>query len=345
MNTGNIELSMVFKVADWEPVQREISKLTGVSMLAVDYKGAPITPISGCSAFCAAIRKKAEMDGRCSKCFSLGGMEAIRQRKPYHIFLCHFGMACVSIPIVVRDKYLGGIMLEQILLPENEKAALGSSDRLIAEVSRFDEVEGETKLNLSKMYSALPQKKLDEVVEIAEMVSALVHYTLEMAMQVINTKRTYEWMLQGAIPYIFDDPSKNAYEIQERDKVDMFMTTSMRYANKEIVKKDSPVFLAISYIHEHTNEMVNLKDMAALCHLSPSYFSKAFYKEVGEHFRNYQLKYKLDMAKEKLINTNMNVDQIALTLGFQDASYFIKIFKKFEDITPNVYRNKKKLIT
>lgn len=86
---------------------------------------------------------------------------------------------------------------------------------------------------------------------------------------------------------------------------------------------------------------MTMRDMANLCHLDPSYFSKIFPREVGENFTYYVNRRKVDWAKQMLRETGESVSAIALELGYVDTSYFIKVFKKFEGITPLVYRQQK----
>ena len=85
-----------------------------------------------------------------------------------------------------------------------------------------------------------------------------------------------------------------------------------------------------------------MQDMAKLCHLSPSYFSKLFLREVGENFTDYLNRKKITWAKDALRNTDTNINLIALDLGFQDNSYFVKVFKKYVGITPTQYRQNMK---
>ncbi|MNN95980.1 DNA-binding transcriptional regulator AraC [compost metagenome] len=47
---------------------------------------------------------------------------------------------------------------------------------------------------------------------------------------------------------------------------------------------------------------------------------------------------KIEWAKQLLRTTGQPVNQISDDLGFCDAGYFIKTFKKFEHLTPSVYR-------
>ena len=105
--------------------------------------------------------------------------------------------------------------------------------------------------------------------------------------------------------------------------------------------RTSPVYPAVSYVESHRGEMVTMRDMANLCHLSPSYFSKIFPREVGETFTDYVNRRKVEWAKQKLRDSAESVSSVAFELGYVDTSYFIKVFKKFEGITPLAYRQQK----
>ncbi|MNJ55854.1 Bifunctional transcriptional activator/DNA repair enzyme AdaA [compost metagenome] len=79
--------------------------------------------------------------------------------------------------------------------------------------------------------------------------------------------------------------------------------------------------------------------MAELCHISPSYFSRIFTKETGENFTIFVARLKIEWAKQLLESTDLSINEISDAFGFSDTSYFIKMFKKFENLTPTIYRN------
>ena len=84
-----------------------------------------------------------------------------------------------------------------------------------------------------------------------------------------------------------------------------------------------------------------MNEMALLCHLSPSYFSRLFHREVGEGFTAYANRQKVELAKKMLRETTKSISQISQELGYLNASHFINLFKRFEGITPLVYRQNK----
>ena len=81
-----------------------------------------------------------------------------------------------------------------------------------------------------------------------------------------------------------------------------------------------------------------MKEMADLCHLSPSYFSRLFNRETGETFVNYVNRQKIRLAKEELRGTSKSINQISSDVGYLNVSNFIAVFKRLEGVTPSVYR-------
>lgn len=137
---------------------------------------------------------------------------------------------------------------------------------------------------------------------------------------------------------------ENGY-ISELMKSGSFLNTGSAFSQSEsengrvaYIRHNSPVYPALTYIENHRREEISMKDMAKFCHLSPSYFSKLFFKETGENFTDFLNRKKVEWACEKLSGSSDSITKIALELGFQDASYFIKVFKKYANTTPGLYR-------
>lgn len=76
--------------------------------------------------------------------------------------------------------------------------------------------------------------------------------------------------------------------------------------------------------------------------MNPSYFSRLFKKEMGETFIEYVIRMKMHRAKELLDQTGSPVGKICETLGYDNQSYFIKLFKSCTGVTPVEYRRGQK---
>lgn len=93
----------------------------------------------------------------------------------------------------------------------------------------------------------------------------------------------------------------------------------------------------ISMIQQHYNDNLSLVDMAESVHMNPNYFCR-FFKEITQQtpvqYLNY---YRIESACEKLSASDKSITEIALECGFNDVSYFVKVFKKFKGMTPTKY--------
>lgn len=97
---------------------------------------------------------------------------------------------------------------------------------------------------------------------------------------------------------------------------------------------------SIDYINDHLYMPLTMAELAEVEHLSPSYFSKLFASETGYTVKNYILNIKVKTAQNMLKNTDYELSDIALSLGFSSQSAFTTAFKKIVGMTPLTYRNK-----
>lgn len=93
----------------------------------------------------------------------------------------------------------------------------------------------------------------------------------------------------------------------------------------------------MSYIEEHYMEDISLDLCADLEFTSPKSLSADFKRFAGMNFIDYVTQYRVTKAKELLRETDMKINEIAESVGYQ-PSYFIRIFKKAEGLTPGQYR-------
>ena len=95
---------------------------------------------------------------------------------------------------------------------------------------------------------------------------------------------------------------------------------------------------AVSYISQHYSEPLTLNIVANQVHLNASYFSTLFKKEMGMSFKEYLNQVRIEESKRLLANSSFSIIDIAVSVGFEDQSYFSKVFKKYTGITPKQFR-------
>jgi AraC-like DNA-binding protein len=110
--------------------------------------------------------------------------------------------------------------------------------------------------------------------------------------------------------------------------------------NKDMVGRMQKVF---DYIEENYQNDITAMDMALLCNLSYSYFSRLFTRIMKRSFREYLNYVRITKAEKLLTNAELNITEIAMSVGFSTSSYFIQQFKQYKDISPKQYQLKYKV--
>lgn len=95
---------------------------------------------------------------------------------------------------------------------------------------------------------------------------------------------------------------------------------------------------AIIFMNQHLQEDISLDEVANAINLSPTYFSRLFSNEMNMTYIEYLTMIRIEESKKYLVDTKQSISDIALRMGFSDQSYFSKVFKKVEGITPGKYR-------
>jgi YesN/AraC family two-component response regulator len=104
------------------------------------------------------------------------------------------------------------------------------------------------------------------------------------------------------------------------------------------VKHADSLFRAVEYIKKHYTEHISLEEVAAKVFLSPAYFSKIFKEEMKCNFTAYVNRLRIDQSKNLLKETNIPLVDIAGMVGYEDQSYFTKVFRKITGTSPGKYR-------
>jgi len=92
------------------------------------------------------------------------------------------------------------------------------------------------------------------------------------------------------------------------------------------------------YIWTHYTRKLSLKEIAKASGLSAPYFSTVFKEEMGENLSNYLNRLRVEKAQAMLVTTDLPICDIAQSCGFEDQSWFSKIFKNNTGLTPGKYR-------
>ena len=109
---------------------------------------------------------------------------------------------------------------------------------------------------------------------------------------------------------------------------DLVATDSMR----DIVQK------AAAWIDSHYAESLTLASIAERYHVESSCFSKIFRQEMGINLILYITQKRMEKSKQYIRDSEIGLMEIAFMVGYDDYTYFSRVFKKNEGMSPREYR-------
>ena len=117
-----------------------------------------------------------------------------------------------------------------------------------------------------------------------------------------------------------------------------FSCISTARGRKRITSKE--VKMVLDFIEANYNQDLSLQQAAVHVGFSTSYLSSLFKKEIDVNFVEYLNEVRIEKAKGLLLDTYLKTYEIAEIVGFNENTYFCKMFKKVTGTTPGEYRKK-----
>lgn len=113
----------------------------------------------------------------------------------------------------------------------------------------------------------------------------------------------------------------------------------IRVGKPKLDVDDSRIQVVLAFIRKHLMEDLSLDILACKANLSKDHFIRIFKRETGQTPSSYIVNRRIEYAQLLLATEDMSVKTIALQLGFEDNSYFNRVFKKITGLSPQQYRN------
>ena len=96
----------------------------------------------------------------------------------------------------------------------------------------------------------------------------------------------------------------------------------------------------IQYMEAHYSDSnLNITTISERFHINPAYLSRFFKEQTGECVLDYLNRVRLDNAKRLMKERKMCISDTAAAVGYNNSNTFIRIFKKYEGITPGNYKD------
>lgn len=153
------------------------------------------------------------------------------------------------------------------------------------------------------------------------------------------------------IKKIFECYNLKIYGFELQLKSLLYHLFYIMYSNKLVREKKAStvpkevsdkIKLILQFIHENYERDLSVEEIALKCNFSEYHFMRFFKKYIGMTCIEYINNYRLEVASSLLNNTNKSILNISFEVGFNNVSYFNKLFKKKYSITPKEFRKSKK---
>ncbi|MCY9697401.1 helix-turn-helix domain-containing protein [Paenibacillus alginolyticus] len=176
------------------------------------------------------------------------------------------------------------------------------------------------------------------------------YYDLQMVLTRLLIDLLREWQEAGETTNSLHDAGKplqeHLLELRTGEEIEAWfyreviepMMVSLRHKWDSGNQKISERMLKM--IHEEFDSALTLELCASRLNYHPNYIKTVFRKETGTNFSDYLSNFRLSIAKQWLVETDLKISEIAEKLHYQNSQNFIRYFRKMEDMTPGQYRDK-----
>ena len=111
------------------------------------------------------------------------------------------------------------------------------------------------------------------------------------------------------------------------------------HSHKKRTTQNTAVLNTIKYIEQNYRNKAVLTEFCATFHYSPQYISRLFKQHTGITPHEYLHKVRIEKSCELLVGSDMQIQEIAQLVGYEDAKFFSTIFRRMLKISPKEYRN------
>lgn len=235
-------------------------------------------------------------------------------------------------------------MQYQIFYGENDGKAYETL-KLLRETEKTDDVLHEIAefINMHQ-WNRIGRKLEDSLKNIREIkpdVPLLKHTVLDMLLSMYWTCLSEGERKKLSIDNILKINNCKTFEDLEEETISQ-MNRMLEILIKSQKLYSDAVYQVIKYIEQNYSDNISLEEIAKYVHMNRSYISHLFKKETGENIYTYLLMYRLEKAKNMLLENKESIQEISYKVGIPDSAYFSKLFKKHMGMAPLEFRKMNK---
>ncbi|WP_235941603.1 response regulator [Paenibacillus puerhi] len=207
----------------------------------------------------------------------------------------------------------------------------------LLEAGRYNDVESKIRNIFSDIHSSDGKDVSEQLIEVYHVLAGAFAYIIHK-----SGKQLSMLLHQDSLKYFLVPSYSTASQLMEWA---IRTLNSIRDDNdQELMDNHSAIVHAVQlYIDSHLAKDLSLPAIADHVHLHPVYLSKVYKTKTGEALTEYVYRLRMEKAAFLLRTTTTKVFEIAEIVGYNNTAYFIRVFKKYYDATPQEYRDQAQL--
>lgn len=131
-----------------------------------------------------------------------------------------------------------------------------------------------------------------------------------------------------------------AFEMETQGIIKQVFSRFLAQATDRNLDLDKRILQSLHHISTNIDKPVNVEDLAAMSFLTKDHFIRLFKKQMGCTPGKYINQKKIEKAQQTLLLRNISIKDLAYSLGFENISYFNRLFCKMTGTNPGIYKKK-----
>ncbi|MCO7175359.1 AraC family transcriptional regulator [Sporolactobacillus kofuensis] len=194
------------------------------------------------------------------------------------------------------------------------------------------------RIDLASLFNDLPDLRLLKDAELLAQQLIVFHHQLSEDTHIVHGIRNL---------ILEHEEHRPGYELAIKSTVLHLIVLLLRAHIRKIYTKEhfdrrlnslNQMRTTINYIHDHLHSQITVHNLAHRALMSEAHFCRTFKKLYGKPVVSYINALRVDQAEDLLQTSPYTITEIALKVGFNDANYFSRVYKKQKGITPKQTR-------
>lgn len=233
-----------------------------------------------------------------------------------------------KIKIFLEDNVFSAEEGDTVLIPPMQLYRLENNEKVLIYIINFDMLPFDSDINnpIPMLRKKTPEDSAHQTITFKDL-PQLMHATkLNLATVQIYFSKICELYKKN-----------NLYS---RTQITAYLTLALTQIFELMLNKDKNGSIAniFSYINEHYNEKITNQSIAEQFHYHPNYVNRLFVNYTGQSLHQYIMEYRIKIATELLLSTDLSIANISERTGWHSPSHFSRSFKQITGFNPTSFK-------